>query len=68
MDDDTFKTDTYKSMEKMIINLNKYRDEYCGKRKPIFMHEVGSKVIIEEPENLKGLSKKSKFNVSTMSG
>ena len=52
----------------MIINLNKYRDEYCGKRKPIFMHEVGSKVIIEEPENLKGLSKKSKFNVSTMSG
>ena len=55
-------------MEQMIASLKEYRIKYCGTRKPIFMHEIGSKGTIEDNnENHKGLAKKSKFNVSSMS-
>jgi hypothetical protein len=33
----SFKTDTYLSMEKMIENIKKYREEYTGNRTPAFL-------------------------------
>ena len=33
-----FKSDTYMNMEKMIENINKYRQEFSGNREPAFMH------------------------------
>ena len=32
-----FKSDTYMNMEKMIENINKYRQEFSGTREPAFM-------------------------------
>ena len=64
-----YKSDTYISMEKMIENLKKYRADYCGTRKPIFMY--GNKGPQEEEQDFiksKRLFHKSGFNVSNMSG
>ena len=34
-----YKSDTYHTMDKMIENLKKFREDYCGNREPKFLKE-----------------------------
>ena len=42
----SFKTDTYLSMEKMIENIKKYREEYTGNRTQLFSNKDNKRELI----------------------
>ena len=39
IDDVAMKSDVSKTLEKLIENLNKFRQEFCSQREPRFIHK-----------------------------